>query len=95
MVVDKRDLGLVPVRSQVKYFARSIVYMANWKVIETVSDNIEAVSGPAAQDRPEPASGLSGKGKPLTKLKPCGGLMWHSSSIRIVFGRRRRRTPTH
>ena len=26
--------------------------MANWKVIETVSGNIEAVSGPAAQDRP-------------------------------------------
>ena len=26
--------------------------MANWKVIEIVSGNIEAVSGPAAQDRP-------------------------------------------
>jgi hypothetical protein len=26
--------------------------MATWKVIETVSGNIEAVSGPAAQDRP-------------------------------------------
>jgi hypothetical protein len=26
--------------------------MADWKVIETVSGNIEAVSGPAAQDRP-------------------------------------------
>jgi hypothetical protein len=26
--------------------------MANWKVIETVSGNIEAVSGPAAQGRP-------------------------------------------
>ena len=27
-------------------------HMATWKVIETVSGNIEAVSGPAAQDRP-------------------------------------------
>ena len=27
-------------------------YMATWKVIETVSGNIEAVSGPAAQGRP-------------------------------------------
>jgi len=26
--------------------------MATWKVIETVSGNIEAVSGPASQDRP-------------------------------------------
>ena len=26
--------------------------MANWKVIALISDNIEAVSGPAAQDRP-------------------------------------------
>jgi hypothetical protein len=26
--------------------------MATWKVIEIVSSNIEAVSGPAAQDRP-------------------------------------------
>ena len=27
-------------------------HMATWKVIETVSGNIEAVSGPPAQDRP-------------------------------------------
>jgi hypothetical protein len=40
------------VRSQVKYFARSIDPMATWKVIETVSGNIEAVSGAAAQGRP-------------------------------------------
>jgi hypothetical protein len=26
--------------------------MANWKVIALVSGNIEAISGPAAQDRP-------------------------------------------
>jgi hypothetical protein len=37
----------------VKYASRSIdSHMATWKVIETVSGNIEAVSGPAAQDRP-------------------------------------------
>ena len=37
----------------VKYTARNIDNdMANWKVIETVSGNIEAVSGPVAQDRP-------------------------------------------
>jgi hypothetical protein len=39
--------------SLVKYTSRSIVnHMATWKVIETVSGNIEAVSGPVAQDRP-------------------------------------------
>ena len=27
-------------------------HMANWKVVALVSGNIEAVSGPAAQDRP-------------------------------------------
>ena len=27
-------------------------HMANWKVIALVSGNVEAVSGPAAQDRP-------------------------------------------
>ena len=37
----------------VKYTSRNIDNpMANWKVIETVSGNIEAVSGPAAQYRP-------------------------------------------
>jgi hypothetical protein len=44
--------------------------MANWKVIALVSGNIEAVSGPAAQDRPGTHEWMSGKGKPLTKLKP-------------------------
>ena len=44
--------------------------MIKWKVIALVSGNIEAVSGPAAQDRPGPTNGWSGKGKPLTKLKP-------------------------
>jgi hypothetical protein len=37
----------------VKYTARDIEnHMADWKVIVLVSGNIEAVSGPAAQDRP-------------------------------------------
>ena len=39
--------------SLVKYTSRNIDnHMANWKVIALVSGNIEAVSGPAAQDRP-------------------------------------------
>jgi hypothetical protein len=37
----------------VKYTSRSIdSHMVTWKLIETVSGNMEAVSGPAAQDRP-------------------------------------------
>ena len=37
----------------VKYTVRTIDNrMANWKVIETVSGNIEAVSGPPAECRP-------------------------------------------
>jgi hypothetical protein len=37
----------------VKYTSRSTdSHMATWKVIETVSGNIEAVSGPPAQHRP-------------------------------------------
>ena len=36
-----------------KYLARNMDnHMANWKVVALVSGNIEAVSGPAAQDRP-------------------------------------------
>jgi hypothetical protein len=36
-----------------KYTARDIDnHMGNWKVIALISGNIEAVSGPAAQDRP-------------------------------------------
>jgi hypothetical protein len=36
-----------------KYIARNIDnHMTNWKVIALVSGDIEAVSGPAAQDRP-------------------------------------------
>ena len=37
----------------IKYLKRNIDnHMANWKVIATASGNIEAVSGPATQDRP-------------------------------------------
>jgi hypothetical protein len=37
----------------VKYLARNIGnHMAHWKVIETVSGNIEAISGSVAHDRP-------------------------------------------
>jgi len=36
-----------------KYIERNTdYYMATWKVIKTVSGNIEALSGPAADDRP-------------------------------------------
>ena len=42
-----------PVPILVKYTPRDIDnHMANWKVIALASGNIEAVSGPAAQDRP-------------------------------------------
>jgi hypothetical protein len=42
-----------PVPILVKYTPRDIDnHMANWKIIALVSGNIEAVSGPAAQDRP-------------------------------------------
>jgi hypothetical protein len=37
----------------VKYTSRTTDNpMANWKVVATISGNIETVSGPAAQDRP-------------------------------------------
>jgi len=43
--------GIFP--TLVEYIERNIDnHMANWKVIALVSGNIEAVSGPAAQDRP-------------------------------------------
>jgi hypothetical protein len=45
------SFGLFP--PLLKYIARSIVnHMADWKVIALVNGQIEAVSGPAAQDRP-------------------------------------------
>jgi hypothetical protein len=46
------DVGS-PSPTLLKYIQRNINNpMANWKVIALVSGNIEAVSGPAAQDRP-------------------------------------------
>jgi hypothetical protein len=43
----------LPFPTLVKYSIRNGVnHMGNWKVIALVSGNIEAVSGPAAQDRP-------------------------------------------
>jgi hypothetical protein len=45
--------GSISFPALVKYTARDIDnHMANWKVIALVSGNIEAVPGPAAQDRP-------------------------------------------
>jgi hypothetical protein len=44
--------------------------MTNWKVIALVSGNIEAVSGPAAQDRPGTHEWIVWEGQPLTKPKP-------------------------
>jgi hypothetical protein len=41
------------VPTQLKYIVRNIDnHMANWKVIALINGGIEAVSGPAAQDRP-------------------------------------------
>jgi len=69
--------------------------MANWKVIALVSGNIEAVSGPAAQGRPRTHEWIVWEGPAADKAETFGSLMWHLSRIRIAFGRRRKRTPTH
>jgi len=43
----------LPFPTLLKYLARNIDnHMANWKVIALVNGDIEAVTGPAAQDRP-------------------------------------------
>jgi hypothetical protein len=45
--------GSISFPTLVKYIARNIDNpMANWKVIALINGDIEAVSGPAAQDRP-------------------------------------------
>ena len=45
--------GNISFPTLLKYIARNIDnHMANWKVIALINGNIEAVSGPAAQDRP-------------------------------------------
>jgi hypothetical protein len=47
--------GSITFPTLVKYLERNLEnHMANWKVIATVSGNIEAVSGAATQDRPGP-----------------------------------------
>ena len=47
--------GSITFPTLVKYLKRNLEnHMANWKVIATVSGNIDAVSGPATQDRPGP-----------------------------------------
>jgi hypothetical protein len=43
--------------------------MATWKVIETVSGNIEAVSGPAAQGRPSQHEFLVWEGEAADKAE--------------------------
>ena len=47
--------------------------MANWKVIEIVSGNIEAVSGPAAQDRPRTHSRSVWEGPAADKAEALQG----------------------
>ena len=43
--------------------------MANWKVIAMISGNIEAVSGPAAQDRPGTHERIVWEGEAADKAK--------------------------
>ena len=43
---------------------------SSWKVIALINQEIEAVTGSAAQDRPAYTKRWSGKGKHLTKAKP-------------------------
>jgi hypothetical protein len=43
--------------------------MTNWKVIALVSGNIEAVSGPAAQDRPGAHEWIVWEGQAADKAK--------------------------
>jgi hypothetical protein len=50
--------------------------MANWKVIALVSGNIEAVSGPAAQDRPGAHEWIVWEGQAADKADPRADLEW-------------------
>jgi len=43
--------------------------MATWKVVETVSGNIETVSGPAAQDRPGTHERIAWEGEAADKAE--------------------------
>jgi len=58
-------------------------HKANWKVIALINGEIEALSGPALKIGQAPTNGRSGKGRPITKLKPSSvqrklipGLIW-------------------
>ena len=54
----------------VKYIARSIdSHLATWKIIETVSGNIEAVSGHGAQQRPGTHEGTVWEGQAADKAE--------------------------
>ncbi len=44
-------------------------HMANWKVVALVSGNIEAVSGPAAQDRPGTHESIVWEGQAADKAE--------------------------
>jgi hypothetical protein len=49
----QRGISPAALPTLLKYIVRNIDnHMANWKVIALISGNIEAVAGPAAQDRP-------------------------------------------
>ena len=50
--------------------------MASWKVIETVGGNIEAVSGPAAQDRPGTHEWIVRDGQAADKAELCACCPW-------------------
>jgi hypothetical protein len=50
--------------------------MAYWKVIALVSGNIEAVSGPAAQDRPGAHEWTVWQGTAADKADPRVDLEW-------------------
>jgi len=63
-------IGSIPTSAQAKYIVGSINnHMATWKVIETVSGNIEAVSGAAAEHRPSKDEFLVWEGEATDKAE--------------------------
>ena len=47
------EIGFRPIPTLLEYMVRNMDnHMSSWKVIALINDEIEAVSGPAAQDRP-------------------------------------------
>jgi hypothetical protein len=60
----------VSLASLIKYIERCIDnHMATWKVIETVSGNIETVSGPAAHGRPGKHESMVWEGEAADKAE--------------------------